>query len=208
MAKSCIHTLHTCFPDSPTPACAPFPSLSVCVPFILSPPCCLPLFSSRLLHVFPSLNSTPLLPLGQSVPPLPADMNGCVSWLDRSLQLLSANCNSLPLMCRALSSPVHPRVCVCHSRSLPSLRHRSLYHVLLCTASLYQSMHLLFSLRGRPVRKIQPLVHEPPDAILSTCLCMCVSLCYRMDVMCGSKKEEYNGVVKTRYKTGTAGPVT
>lgn len=88
--------------------------------FLLSPPCCLLVSLSHLsicslttCPFFHSLRST----VPPSVPPLCSDMNWCVRWVDHSLQLLSANHNSLSLMCHCGSFSLP--LCLSLSLSLP-----------------------------------------------------------------------------------------
>lgn len=135
---------------------------------------------SHLLHVCflttcPFISLCPTLP--PSVLPLCGDMNWCVSWVDHSLQLLSANCNSLSLMCLCLS--VSPPLSLSLSLSpplsfppsftlsclLPSLSLSFLLSVSAPTISF-------ISLWDRAVRKIQPLVHKQSNVVLSACACV------------------------------------
>lgn len=92
----------------------------------LPPPCCLLIFLSHLFRVYLFLNhmsfSFTLRPtLPPSVPPLCGDMNWCVSWVDHSLQLLSAKRNSLSLMCHcdSFSLPLCLSLSLSPPRSFP-----------------------------------------------------------------------------------------
>lgn len=146
--------------------------------FLLSPPCCLLVFLSHLsicslttCPFFHSLRCT----LPPSVLPLCSDMNWCVRWVDHSLQLLSANYNSLSLMCHCGSFSIP--LCLSLSLSLPLPLPFFTLSCLLPSLSLphpfppiFAPTLSFFSLWDGPVMKIRLLVHKQSDVVPSACV--------------------------------------